>query len=455
MNRIRIAMYLIAATVLLSAANCGDVQAQSATGATGSSTAAKNVPTTFIPLVDAAKLRSTGGGASIHRSMIVSSPSAGESQVDAVEAAVSSGNTLPLWTFNARAARDGRHHLGAMVGTNPFTSPGTSTIPSQIIPLILHMHSIGVSFDPNTGIITTVPGHVTFDPTEADNSCMSAPNNVPAAVLSQSPIFNPASFTFGSINLGTTQYIDAFQRANFYQVLGSDIADYHVLLGPVSTLRGVEINVPAVEGIAITDPTFFAPAPFSIPTFCGPVGLVDFLWLDSYLNDRVLPELAKEGVNPTTLPIFMIYKTWETDPTEQVYSCCIGGYHSFGGFPTPTQTYSVSDFDTTGMFGPSATDTAIISHEVGEWANDPFTNNLVPPWGGTGQVPGCQDNLEVGDPLTGTTISPVTMPNGFSYQLQELAFFSWFFGGKSIAVNGWYSNNGTFTTDAGAPCVFQ
>jgi hypothetical protein len=238
-------------------------------------------------------------------------------------------------------------------------------------------------------------------------------------------------------------------------VLGTDIDDYHVLLDPVTTLRGVEINVPAVEGIAIKDPAFLALAPFGIPTFCAPVGLVDFLWLDSYLKDRVLPALAEEGVNPTTLPIFMIYKTWETEPTNQIFSCCIGGYHSFAGFPTPTQTYSVSNFDTTGMFGPSATDTAITSHEVVEWANDPFGIDLVPPWGGTAQIPGCQNNLEVGDPLTGTSISPVTMPNGFSYQLQELAFFSWFFGGKSIAVNGWYSNNGTFTTDAGAPCVFQ
>ena len=176
------------------------------------------------------------------------------------EAAASSGNTLPLWTFNARAARDGHHHLGVMVGTNPFTSPGTSKIPTQIVPLILHMHSIAISFDPNTGIITTAPGNVTFDPTDADNNCMSTPNNVPATVLSESPIFNPASFTFGSKNLGTTQYIDAFQRANFYKVLGNNIGSYHVLLDPVNTLRAVEINVPAVEGFAITDPAFLEPA---------------------------------------------------------------------------------------------------------------------------------------------------------------------------------------------------
>jgi hypothetical protein len=47
---------------------------------------------------------------------------------------------------------------------------------------------------------------------------------------------------------------------------------------------------------------------------------------------------------------------------------------------------------------------------------------------------------------------PITMPNGFTYHWQELAFFSWFFGAPSIGVNGWFSDNGTFMTDAGPPC---
>jgi hypothetical protein len=44
------------------------------------------------------------------------------------------------------------------------------------------------------------------------------------------------------------------------------------------------------------------------------------------------------------------------------------------------------------------------------------------------------------------------MPNGFTYHLQELAFFSWFYGAPSIGIHGWYSNNDTFTGDAGPPC---
>src|SRR5215472_16401835 len=71
-----------------------------------------------------------------------------------------------------------------------------------------------------------------------------------------------------------------------------------------------------------------------------------------------------------------------------------------------------------------------------KWASgmdDPFGSNPTPAWGHVGQVGGCQNNLEVGDPLTGKNIQTVTMPNGFTYHLQELAFFSWFYGAPSIA----------------------
>jgi hypothetical protein len=451
MKRTGTALQVIAAAAFLSAAMCGEALAQSATGQASSTAYAKGLSSTFVSLLEAHKALAGGGSISIKRSTIRGSPDAAAAEViSAAELAAAAGSTLPLWTFSVRSPRDGHHHEGVMVGTNPFSSPGTSTIPTQIIPLIFRVHSVAVSFDPTTGIITTRPGHATFDPTVADDNCLSEPNNVPVTLMNQSPIFQPASFTFGSTSVGTTQYIDAFQRANFYSALGSAIDSYHVLLGPVQTLEPVEIDVPANEALAITDPNFFGP-----PAFCPAFGIVDINWLDYYLNDRLLPQLAGQGVGPTTLPVFLMYNMVGAAPANNLANCCALGYHSFGGFPTPTQTYAVADFDSTQAFGPTVTNTDVISHEVGEWVNDPFGNNLLPPWGGTGQVPGCQANLEVGDPLTGTNVPSVTMPNGFAYNLQELAFFSWFFGGTSIGINGWYSNNGTFMTDAGRPCSYQ
>jgi hypothetical protein len=110
------------------------------------------------------------------------------------------------------------------------------------------------------------------------------------------------------------------------------------------------------------------------------------------------------------------------------------------------------DFDSTGLFGISGLDIATATHEVGEWMDDPFGNNLTPGWGHTGQVPGCQGNLEVGDPLSGTEAPRIIMPNGFTYHLQELAFLSWFYSARSTGVSGWFSNNGTFLTNAGPVC---
>ena len=74
-----------------------------------------------------------------------------------------------------------------------------------------------------------------------------------------------------------------------------------------------------------------------------------------------------------------------------------------------------------------------------------------PAWGNVGQVSGCQSNLEVGDPLTGTPFGTPRMPNGVTYHPQELAFFSWFFGPPSIGAGLYYSNNRSFSVAAG-PC---
>ena len=93
-----------------------------------------------------------------------------------------------------------------------------------------------------------------------------------------------------------------------------------------------------------------------------------------------------------------------------------------------------------------------MSHEVAEWMNDPLGNNPTPSWGNIGQVSGCQANLEVGDPLSGSNLTAYMPATKFTYHVQELAFFSWFYHQKpSLGINGWYSDNDTLETSA-APC---
>lgn len=369
-----------------------------------------------------------------------------------IQAAIaSSGNgALPAFLYGVESTRDGNFYSGAIVGNNPFNNGGgTASVPTQIVPLILHTHTLGVKISFHNGNfradgkITTAPGDATFDPTAADNSCLASPNNVPTEVFQQSPIFLPASFNFGGTNVGTTQYIDAFQRGGFWDVINR--STYHTTLSPVQVLDPIVIDVPADQGLAVIPSVFGT---------CGNFGIVNINLIDQIVTSS-FGQLASSGVNPGTFPIFMLYNAAMSigDPTN-IFNCCAGGYHNAVATSSTTiQTYSPLDFDTTGVFGTSALDTAIASHEVGEWTNDPYVNNPTPAWGHTGQVSGCQNNLEVGDPLTGNLAPLVTMPNGFTYHLQELAFFSWFYGAPSIGVNGWFSDSGIFQQDAGPPCL--
>ena len=121
--------------------------------------------------------------------------------------------------------------------------------------------------------------------------------------------------------------------------------------------------------------------------------------------------------------------------------CCISGYHVAYG--SPVQTYVMAEFDTSNRLkGKNLT---TLSHEVAEWADNPLLTNNAPAWGGIGQIPrDCQLDNEVGDPFT-TSLLSISMPNGVTYNVTELAFFSWFFGGPSYGAGGLYSSNGAFT----------
>jgi hypothetical protein len=352
---------------------------------------------------------------------------------------------LPLWTFDVSSTRDHNNYTGVMVGRNPFGQERNKSVnvPTQIVPVVITTHLIGTKVNSKTGKVTTKAGDTKLDPTVANTACLSPPNDVPLTLYRQSPIIQSHRFDFGGTDVGDTQYVDAFQRANFWAYTQG--SDYHVRLHPVTTTKTVYVDVPAADGLALSTHSL------GNPPFCARLGIIDINWFDAYLDSTIIPSLYSQGVNPGSLPIFLLANVVMASPVTDINTCCILGYHGYTGLPI--QTYSPMDFDTTGVFGSGIFDTSVSAHEVGEWMNDPYGNNPVPPWGHIGQQPNCQNNLEVGDPLTGTNVPPVMMPNGYKYHLQELTFFSWFFGAPSIAVNGWFSDNNTFTTDAGPPCM--
>jgi hypothetical protein len=344
---------------------------------------------------------------------------------------LNAAGALPTWAGSIVSPVDGKQYSYRMVGTSPLVpeSPANvaRTIPTDLIPVRL-------TFEDS--------GHV-FDPTVPDPTCLPSATASAEALTLASPVFRAHAYAAGGAPVGFTQYLDAFQRANFAQdVLGAGAINpgYHVRLDVISHAP-ISVTVPAGVGQTVAEG-------------CGgATGLVNLDAWVIYVDTVVLPSL-RPSVNPTHFPVFLLDNVvmYENgDPTD----CCVLGFHSL--FPTgrltqPWQTWATADYDSSGLY-TNISDVSILSHEVGEWMDDPYGLNPTPSWGHVGQVSGCQRNLEVGDPLTGSPLLPVTMANGITYHLQELAFFSWFYRqSPSIGLNGWYSDNGTFTSPQPALC---
>src|SRR5262249_48709937 len=130
----------------------------------------------------------------------------------------SSSTHLPVWNYHVVSSRDGNSYEGVIVGANPQAkgSHARTSVPAQVVPVILFFQSVATAADLTTGIITTAPGNAMANPTAHDSSCFAGSDNVPLELLAQSPIFNDADFNFGGVDVGTTQYTDAFQRAEFW-----------------------------------------------------------------------------------------------------------------------------------------------------------------------------------------------------------------------------------------------
>jgi len=117
----------------------------------------------------------------------------------------------------------------------------------------------------------------------------------------------------------------------------------------------------------------------------------------------------------------------------------------------PVQTFVWSSWLSPGFYGPKAwinKDISGLTHEITEWANDPFNNNTVQPWTAA-HAPqyGCADTLETGDPTVGAgfsaglnTFDPDLLPNGkpnmfveHRYHIQDEAYLSWFMRTDSVS----------------------
>lgn len=361
--------------------------------------------------------------------------------------------------FYYPSSRSGSFNYGFLVGSNPFFGEGggnTTSVKTFIVPVVIKVHQVATDFsvDANGNLILTGIKNqdATYDPTRPAPACLGPKNNVPFTLAVQSPVFENHHWVWGGTDLGDAQYNEAFQRANFWRASGEDPGSYGIHLN-AQTLPPVVIDFP--KGTAIGLPQSSAFIGYSA---CAPSALVDLNLFDDYLDYVAIPQLAAtHGVNSSNFPMFIAGNVVWGAVVGQLpyYEAEAGGYHSISGVD-PAQTYGVTQFGDEGVF--TWPDAVPLSHEVGEWMNDPQGSNTVQLYNVSAASsptapPTCQGNYEVGDILAGFFMPPVTGKNGYTYTLQELAFFSYFYGGPSIAANGWYSNNNTLTSDAGPPCV--
>jgi hypothetical protein len=287
-----------------------------------------------------------------------------------------------LTTWNFSYTYKAHNYNDTFVGNAP--SGAATTTPAFIIPLKI------------------VVGGKTFSTSTVQSNGQTA-----LADTTNSPIFQSViDFTEAGANLGTTQYIDAFQRESFWPtVLGNP--GYHVLLGAPTVLPEVTINVPRRDGSVGTE-------------FGVQVALVNINYIDAQVNAIIA---ANRQITAGSVPVFVAYNTYETSG-----GCCIGGYHSANG----SQTYMV--FDYIGKSGAFSQDVSALSHEMGEWIDDPFTTNNSP----------C-GIYETGDPLENEANygDYAYVVGSMTYHLQDLAQPPYFGAPASTTLNGRATFQGT------------
>jgi hypothetical protein len=330
------------------------------------------------------------------------------------------GAALPLFSYSVA---DGS---GTIVGTTPSTAV-TTTIPTVIVPVVINITQGGRVFS--------------FNPNTADAACTGS-NSTPITLLSHSPFFNVVPVSMNGVSEGTVQYIDALQRAEFQTTVN---AAHHTNL---SATVGATLTVSINAGNAGSTTA----AVFSVGGCgAGTLGVVNI----NTLNSQFTSYITAHGLNASQFPLFVLYNAvMSNGAANNTANCCILGFHNALGNSTaaPGQTYGVADFQGNATTFTGVSDTTVLAHEIGEWANDPSgLNSVNPTWGNIGQVGGCQSNFEVGDPLSGIEAPAISL-NGFTYHFQELAFFSWFYrDSPSQGAGKVYSSNGTFKGFA-KPC---
>lgn len=297
--------------------------------------------------------------------------------------------TIPHWNGSTVNPDNGITYGYNMVGADPNNCSGADcsvTIEVDITPIVVHID--GWTFDGNDVVQPTLASPL-FETNDYGQTAFATQPSSGALILPQGP--------GGVLSQGDSgqqlQLEDATMRAQFNKTGASN---YHLILHP-NVLPAVTIDVPVHQGTLLLSGRGVVFAD------------VDIGWWSSQIAN------LETKADPTHLAVFlsnnvMLY-------TGNVPgNCCVIGYHGTkatgnGGGSTNSngnaavQTFAWGSWVQPGLFARLGRDWALqdihgLSHEISEWADDPFVNNAVEPW----QTPtapqyGCSGLLETGDPV--------------------------------------------------------
>jgi hypothetical protein len=357
-----------------------------------------------------------------------------DSQLHAVSRTLGGATLLPTsrtvahWWATTLDPHNGVTYGYNMVGADPLNCSGSDcsvTIQADITPIIVNIDGLTFSGLDVLGATLASPLFSTNDFGSTPFATAGAPNvpRGPGGALSQGD---------AGVQL---QLEDATMRAQFNRTGHS--SPYHVILHP-NILPAVTINVPQHQGTLLVSGRGVVFAD------------VDIGWWSSQIKNLTTKADA------THLPIYLTDNVLLFEG-KNVLNCCVIGYHGTspvgnGSGSTNSngnasvQTFAWASWVQPGLYSRPAggTDWALqdihaLSHEISEWADDPFVNNTVEPWlTPTAPQYGCSGLLETGDPVVAIGFAIGTNsfeqgpnPNGTQsadgyYHPEDEVFLPWF-----------------------------
>jgi hypothetical protein len=318
--------------------------------------------------------------------------------------------TIQYWTGEAANQANGVTYSYSMVGVDP-ASNHAATIAVDIVPINVTVRGRAFNGSDVIPAVLASPLFQTGDYSYTTAASTSKGAKGPGGELSD-----------GNVD---AQLLDATMRSQFNKV-GTD---YHLYLEP-KVRPTVTIQVPDAFGVLRTSGGGITSARVDTTWFQPQVeGLTASL---HYLQPHRLALFITNDVrlygnhNPAVCCVFGAHGT--TDTTAE-------GNGSNGR--QSLQTFVWASWMTAGIANPATAwavqDINGLSHEITEWAADPFETNLVQPWFSPWAPQYlCNNLLEVGDPNVGLGFSQGTNSfdqNAFSdgtYHPQDEVFLPWF-----------------------------